>query len=225
MKKLLPLLPLITLVGCASMSSYQEARTLEAGKAQTGLAYTGYTDAFDRKGFQDSTGFNSPLVEWAARVGVWKNIDVGVKFTFIGAVAGDVKYQLMGADTPESPFQLSTGLKVAYANVLAPSYRDSADQKANLTDITVPVYATYEPVSWVGLTLAPQFTYRLSNNDNYYPAGAILGANADLRLGKSYGIMGEVGYHKHLSKDFSELNYGAMLYAPIELGDLVQMLF
>lgn len=229
MKKILPLLPLISLVGCASMSSYQEARVLEPGKAQTGLAYTGYTDDFKRRGFADSTGIQAPLIEWAARVGVWKNIDIGAKFTFIGAMSGDVKYQILGEDGVEgatSQFQLSSGLKVSYANLLRPSALDTiGDQKATVTDITIPVYATYEPLSWVGLTLAPQFSYRISDNDNYYPAGVIAGASADLRLGKRYGIMGEFGYHKHLSEDFSQMNYGAMFYAPIELGDLVQMFF
>jgi len=229
MKKILPLLPLISLVGCASMSSYQEARVLEPGKAQTGLAYTGYTDDYKRRGFADSTGIQAPLIEWAARVGVWKNIDIGAKFTFIGAMSGDVKYQILGEDGVEgatSQFQLSSGLKVSYANLLRPSALDTIDdQKATVTDITIPVYATYEPLSWVGLTLAPQFSYRISDNGYYYPEGPIAGANIGLRLGKTVGLRGEFGYHRNLDADYSMMNYGAVLYAPFDPSSLLSGLF
>jgi len=44
MKPLSALLPLCAFCGCASLSSYQEARVLEKGQGRIGISYTGYAD-------------------------------------------------------------------------------------------------------------------------------------------------------------------------------------
>ena len=221
MKFILPLLPLVALVGCASLSSYQEAKVLPTGQGQFSMGVTGYTDDLTRSGFLlDSTGHDFKLLEVGGRVGVWKNLDLGVKYTLIGAVNLDAKYQLLGTDTG-SVFQVSSGLKGGYANIEVTV--NGKKTEAPVYDLIVPVYASYTPTDWLALTLAPQFSYRISDNEFEYPAGPIAGANFDMRLGSSYGIIGEFGYHRHLDKDYALMNYGAMFYMPVNLETVVGM--
>ncbi len=48
MKRILALLPLTAFVGCASLSSYQEARVTEKGKAELFFGATGYQDDLEK---------------------------------------------------------------------------------------------------------------------------------------------------------------------------------
>lgn len=229
MKKFLPLLPMVAFVGCASLSSYQEARVLDKGKVQIFAGATGYQDDLKKMDFVTTNGVTTWdttkntskfMVELGARVGIWDGLDLGLKYSIPGAVNADLKYQLIGRDSA-SQFQLSTGLKGGYASLTVNDGQGGADEEIPVIDLIVPVYATYAPISWASLTLAPQFCYRISDNKNWYPGGSIVGGNLDLRLGKKSGIVGEVGYHRHLDKDYGLMNYGAVLYSPFELSDLI----
>lgn len=215
MNKLVSLLPLVGLVGCASLSSYQEAKVLPTGEGQLSIGVTGYTDDLNRSILGDtSTGHDFKLLELGGRVGVWNNLDLGFKYTLIGAATLDAKYQLLGRDSG-SAFQLSSGFKGGYANLEVTI--DSETVEVPVYDLIIPLYATYSPASWMSITLAPEFCYRISDNEFEYPAGPIAGGNVDLRLGKSSGLIAEFGYHKHLDKDYSLINYGAMVYMPFKL--------
>jgi len=230
MKKLLPLLPLVGLVGCASLSSYQEARVLEKGKMQVFLGATGYQDDLKKQTVKvgsnltatldSSKGLTAFMGEVGFRVGVWEGLDLGLKYSVPGALNADVKYQLLGRDSA-SQFQLSAGLKGGYASLNGENSKGETVNGIPVIDVIVPVYATYAPVSWASLTVAPQYTFRISDNEYWYPGGSIVGGNVDLRLGKKSGIIGEVGYHRHLDKEYGIMNYGAVLYSPFELSDLL----
>ena len=95
MKRLLLVLALLSLMGCASLSSYQEAKVVPTGEAQVFFGLTGYTDDLPRKMvFDTAKGQGFTLLEAGSRIGVFKNLDVGFKYTFIGAISLDAKYQL-----------------------------------------------------------------------------------------------------------------------------------
>lgn len=219
MKPLSALLPLCALCGCASLSSYQEARVLGEGQGLIAIAATPYLD--DRKvDAQDTSSGNSTvLIEVATRLGIWKDLDVGIKYSFPGAVSADAKYQLIGRDS-NSTFQFSGGLKGGYADVEVGS--GSNVQDFPVIDLIVPLYASWTPKTWVGLTVAPEFCYRISDN-SFYPSGPIAGANVDLRLGKKAGVLFEYGYHRHLTENYALQNYGIAAYAPFEFHSILSM--
>jgi len=223
MKAPFVLLPLFALCGCASLSSYQDARVLNQGEGRLGVAVTPYKDDLKPVIFQGSdTGHSYTLFELTGRMGVWDNLDVGVKYTFLGAASADAKYQILGRDS-NSIFQLSAGLKGGYASLESQSDSGKTTSDVPVIDLIVPVYVGWTPKSWVGLTLAPEFCYRISDND-FYPSGPIAGANVDLRLGKKAGVVVEYGYHRHLTKDYTLQNYGISAYAPFEFHSLLSMI-
>lgn len=234
MKRILALLPLTAFVGCASLSSYQEARVTEKGKAELFFGATGYQDDLEKvdvsftsanSGTIDTTdGLSSFMFEVGGRVGVWDNLDLGIKYSFPGSVALDAKYQLLGRDSG-SAFQLSAGLKGGYASLEGKDDEGEDVDGVPVIDLIVPVYATYSPTTWMAVTVAPQFCYRISDNGYYYPEGPIAGANIGLRLGKTVGLRGEFGYHRNLDADYSMMNYGAVLYAPFDPSSLLSGLF
>ncbi len=234
MKRILALLPLTAFVGCASLSSYQEARVTEKGKAELFFGATGYQDDLEKvdvsftsanSGTIDTTdGLSSFMFEVGGRVGVWDNLDLGIKYSFPGSVALDAKYQLLGRDSG-SAFQLSAGLKGGYASLEGKDDEGEEVDGIPVIDLMLPVYATYEATSWMSITAAPQFTFRISDNELWYPGGAIAGGNVSLRLGKSAGLIGEFGFHRHLAENYNMMNYGAVLYAPFDASDLLSGLF
>ena len=229
MKRILALLPLTAFVGCASLSSYQEARVLDKGKAEVFFGASGYKDDLEKVDFSftgansgkiDTTdGLSNVMLEIGGRIGVWDNLDLGVKYSVPGSIALDAKYQLLGRDSG-SMFQLSAGLKGGYASLDGKNSKGEDVDGVPVIDLIVPVYATITPTNWMALTVAPQFCYRISDNGYYYPEGPIAGANIGLRMGTTFGIRGEFGYHRNLDTDYSMMNYGAVFYAPFNPSSL-----
>lgn len=228
MKRILALLPLTAFVGCASLSSYQEARVLDKGKLRIAVGGTKSVDdletVIDTASGLKKSGLDALLLEASVRVGVWEGLDIGLKTSIPGAYAGDVKYQFVGRDSA-SKFQLSSGLKVGYASLKGEDAEGEEVDGIPVIDLMLPVYATYEATSWMSITAAPQFTFRISDNELWYPGGAIAGGNVSLRLGKSAGLIGEFGFHRHLAENYNMMNYGAVLYAPFDASDLLSGLF
>ncbi len=209
----------LSLMGCASLSSYQEAKVVPVGEGKAFLGVTGYQDDLRRDFDADTTkGQEFNLIELGARFGVYKNLDIGLKYTLIGAVNVDAKYQILGCDSG-SQFQLSSGLKGGYASLEGKVNGGNVD--IPVTDLILPVYATFAPFSWFGVTAAPEFCYRISDNKLEYPSGPIVGSNFDVHVGRKYGVIGEFGYHRHLTSSYGLMNYGVMIFAPIEFSGLL----
>lgn len=225
MKRILALLPLTAFVGCASLSSYQEARTLEKGQSKIFIGATGYQDDLKTVDVKDllkdsatEDGTSMFMLELGGRVGIMEGLDVGLRTSIPGGASIDAKYQFVGRDSLSS-FQMSSGLRGGYASVQV------NEQDIAVIDLIAPVYATYAPTDWMSVTLAPQFCYRISDNEYWFPSGAIVGGNVDLRLGSSIGLIGEFGYHRHLTEDYTMMNYGAALFAPFDASDLLSGIF
>jgi hypothetical protein len=221
--KLASTLALLGLGGCASLSSYQEARVLQKGEARIGIGGSYYNDDLKRTVFNDTgTGTTYPVINVSGRLGVWNNLEIGVLYAIPGAIDADLKYQLLGRDSA-SDWQLSTGLKGGYANLEVDDSSGNSKVEVPVVDLTVPVYLGWTPTPWMGLTVTPQFTYRISDNETFYPHGPIAGANVDMRLGKEFSLVGEFGYHRHLTKDYSLINYGAVFQFPVHLESVFKM--
>jgi hypothetical protein len=186
------------------------------------VAATPYSDDLKRVFLtaDTSSGNSYTLFELSGRMGVWDNLDVGVKYSFVGAASADVKYQILGRDST-SAFQFSTGFKGGYASLETKDDSGNTSSDVPVVDLIVPVYLGWTPKPWFGLTIAPEFCYRISSNKWEYPSGPIAGANVDLRLGKRTGVLFEYGYHRHLSKDYGLQNYGVSLYAPFEFHSIL----
>jgi hypothetical protein len=214
MRGWIALLAGLAMTGCSSLSSYQEAKVLDPGNAAVTFGITQFQDDLVRDQlFDSSAGHRHSLMEIGARAGVFPHIDLGFRYTIPGAAVFDAKYQFMGSDT-DAAIQMSGGLKIGYSDF-------QVGPDSNRTDIAVydwilPFYATYAPQSWLGFTLSPEAAYRHSENEFEYPSGFIIGGNADVRIGKSIGVLAEMGCHRNLDQEYNLINYGLSVYFPID---------
>ena len=209
----------LMMVGCASLSSYQDARTLEQGKASFFVGAGNFSQTYKEQDTDIENDINDaledwtmPLIEAGVRLGVYENLDFGLKYTLPGGINVDGKYQLVGGQ--EGMFGAASGLKFGYLN-----YKVNEAEYTTM-DFTVPVYLTVYPTTWAALTVTPDFTFRTETaTEGETETASIYGANTSLKLGTKYGVVAEYGIH--MSDDESIDAYqqvGLMFYSPLELG-------
>lgn len=198
--------------GCASLSSFQEARALEKGRWTASLPVE--LDDFEPHGSVDSEGGARLLSpQLGIRYGWGDGLDIGLRTTLLvfTGVSVDAKRQWIGRDSLSS-FQVSSGIKAAYAREPDLKGRDKLE-KYNAFDLIIPLYLGWTPSRMLGITLTPEFCYRFSTDDSHYSSGPILGANLDLRLGHRWGVVLESGSHRVLDHDIAYRNFGFSLFA------------
>jgi len=109
--------------GCASISTFQTARTLKPGKTQKGFAITAgnprISESWGAGVVQEFQVERSPILPWPEfwfRKGLSENLDWGIKTRgpFFGAIA-DLKYQFL---SDESPWQVAGSLGLGFSNRL-----------------------------------------------------------------------------------------------------------
>jgi len=137
------------------MTSMQTARTLKPGRGSGYVALGSEGVRFTKKA-DDSLGQDLqnaiekariPVLEGGYRYGVSSGFDMGVRLALVpGTIGIDGKYQFKGAD---GPFAMATGLGLDYASF--ESKGDLSTSSTTLTDISIPLYMSYElsPVSTV----------------------------------------------------------------------------
>lgn len=213
------ILPIVAgLSSCASLSSYQESRVLDAGKGRLTAIFNSQSSSLDDSLAIDVEDFQQ--LEFAGRLGLGHNADFGVKYTVIGGIQADGKYQFIGRDSG-SLFVLAAGLKGGYAE-----YETDSNETFSpaVIDITLPIYLGLYPTPWLSLNLIPDATYRISDFDYTAPGGLLLGGAANMRVGKRFGAIAEVGYHRLLEdSEFEQIHYGAGIYLPVDFEDITSM--
>jgi hypothetical protein len=188
----------VLMSNCASLSSFQDAKTLEKGKASVLVAVTKYTektsDANQDAGLLGLDKFWA--LDGALRLGVMDHLDAGLKYTLPGGIVVDGKYNFLGAD---KAFAISSGFKVGYMQLETSGSDSSKASKYTTLDFTVPVYASSYFTDWLCLTLTPDFTFRSQFGTDVESRNFMLaGANANFKLGKNKGVLVEGGYHMPL---------------------------
>ena len=228
MKSSLLILPLISLVGCASLSSYQEARVVAPGKAQMTLGMTGLSDGLVRpivtpENTEDTLdGISMYTAELMFRFGIVKGLDLGYKATFPFGQHLDLKYQIVGRES-DARFQLSLGAKAGISMFELAKPKLEEDKHTMVVDVGAPLYLTYLPTDWAAITLAPQYIHRIGDIPEV--EGELVGANIGVRLGDKTGVRGEFGMHRNLNNGYNLLNYGAVFYTPVDLWTALGFLF
>ena len=126
------------------------------------------------------------------RLGLFENFDAGVKVTAPAGYVFDGKYMLVGNHS--SPFVLSSGTKFGYMSIES----TSGDITSEFTtmEFTIPVYISYYPVESIGISVIPDYTFRINTpskggSETY----SLYGANTTLKIGKDWGLIAEYGYH------------------------------
>jgi hypothetical protein len=215
------------LSSCASLSSYQDARTVEAGKARVFIGGGTYTEAYPKQDseFAESIAtalenYKTPLIEAGLRVGVTEKIDLGLKYTLPGGAVFDGKYQLLGDSA--SSFVVSTGAKFGYLSIKQTTTIGGNEVESEWTtlDATLPIYLSYYPVDWFAITVNPNYTFRSAFAPDVETATSnIYGANTSVKLGKNWGLIVEYGYHMTDAEGVDAYQqFGGVLFWPIDFG-------
>lgn len=194
-----------TAAGCLNAATMQTAHTLD--KAQNEFVLSGgyftvpeINEAVDEltEGGLDSVGI--PIGEFMYRRGIVDNFDMGVKLTIIGTLALDAKYQFVDTER----LAVSAGLGAGTVKVTTTS--EGVETSVRYTDILFPVYTSFDPTSWMTLSVVPKYNLRLFGADGS-GFGHMAGSSFNLRLGKRSAAILEATYLKNLSAEGDIIQY------------------
>lgn len=177
--KLMTLLSMLATSACVSMSSLQTARTLDEGQSQQTVGGGVYNSKETIGTIEYET--NLPYIEYSYRRGFKKDLDAGLKLTFVGAYAADIKYQLIDGDA----WAISTGLGVGYM-----SYKISSggqDSTVKFLDFMLPLYVSYDFSKSFSVYMTPKYIHRSISGDAS-GTDSITGAAIGTKIGEKSGV-------------------------------------
>ena len=203
----LTLAPLLFFTGCASVSSFQTARTIKSGTSRFVIG-GGYYASTLKNSVGEKIGF--PMLEGLYRYGLDKNLDLGFKYTVPGQIGGDIKWQLMDGEN----FAFATGLGGSYLSFANPSTTSATSETNsrftfNFIELSVPVYLSYDLSKAFSVYLTPRYVTRFAtqgSNQNF------IGSNLGLRVGKTSGVFLELSYLKGLAGLADQIQGGIGFY-------------
>jgi hypothetical protein len=146
--------------GCASISTFQSARTLKQGETQKGVGVTlgnpWISESWGERGVQELRVDKSPVLPWLEfwlRKGLSQNLDWGIKTwgPFFGAIA-DLKYQFL---SDESPWQLAGSLGLGFSFRL-----ESLEEGVSFFDLYLPFYISRDLGKSCTFYISPKYIHR-----------------------------------------------------------------
>jgi hypothetical protein len=187
--------------GCASNSNFLSAKPAEKGKIQlyTGLSSISIADTSSII----PSGF---LFEVGADAGLTERFSLGFKYSFLTSGALNAKYTFIQTDSAKGFFS-AIGLRGGYTAF--PSV-DSADAN-NRVEIAVPLYTSFYPTPWLGISVIPTYSLRFFTNEGSALRN-LAGANVNLALGKKLGVVVEGSYFWNFGFDYQEVQVGACFF-------------
>ena len=212
MKKVLPRVTLILfifLTGCASTTSFQTARSLEPGKRRlmiglgyyTGSALSKPVVAPPSNPLVEEQTIETPMIEVHYRRGLFKDFEMGFRYTIPGQIYSDIKYQLFTGDRSI----LSVGLGAGYSGVAL----NQVDKR--FTDLVIPLYGSTDVRPTITVYAVPKLFLRWVAGHNADPL-KILGVSTGVRLGGASGVFLEITYMRDVNSAFTSLQMATALY-------------
>ena len=189
---------------CVSMSSMQTARTTP--KDDYGFGFGAGTVNSDLGLGVDTVHISFPFMEAYGRYGITDKLDIGMKFTFIGTIAADVKYQVIG--DRNTVFAGSVGGGFGFMSIF------SGDSKSKIFDLILPAYFSIHPAKVFSLYFNPKYIYRINNytvnSDKGISNSSWYGTTGGIRFGKKTALFLEYSFFKNsdISKPFSQVTCG-----------------
>ncbi len=140
----------LSVTGCASLSTYQSAKVLPPDEIQVGGALTGtgisLIDDEENEYYED---INFVLPELFVRASLGRDVDAGIKLYPLAGVA-DVKYRFIRGDG----FAMAADLGVGYTSL------SLLDESTTLLDLYPTLLLTFDLSEKTDLTLAPKVITR-----------------------------------------------------------------
>ncbi len=198
------------LAGCASNSSFRNARPVGKGNADAFIGVSHIT-VFDED-------FEIPGIffEVGASAGITDAFDAIVKYTFPSTGSIEGKLTLVGARNDRG-FFMAPGFRGGYTSFPTFNSGDDNDEESNdRVELAVPLYLTFSPVPKISFTVAPAYAGRFFTKGKGY--SNLVGGNVNIKLGDRFGVVLEGSYFRNLRWDFDEVQGGiAFMFAIADL--------
>jgi hypothetical protein len=242
-------------IGCISMSSLQTAEVLPVGEGTIEAGAGFYTSPSINKAIEDankesaststtqtgtedeSKGISIPYFEFGYRRGLAEGFEMGIRYTFPGALTLDGKYSLLNRED----IDVAIGLGVGYQSYEATSSTDSSTQntgggtsttsakketksKFTMMDVTIPIYTSYRFTENFALYASPKMIMRNASSSTTTDGKTEKSSGQSKMAGFTVGTMIggvtgakalalEITYVKDTASDFDVMQFGgAMLY-------------
>ncbi|MBK8701611.1 MAG: hypothetical protein IPN29_19490 [Saprospiraceae bacterium] len=190
---LFALAAMIFLTGCASLTGFQDGRTLGEQKVELGISLNvsqspDFIDGED----DDDGGLDDILVfpnfELTGKYGVTEKFDLGLRLNTNLNFSINGKYQLFGDQT--SPAALAIGTEVGTFGIFY-----------SLWNIQFPLYFSIHPEENFSWYLSPRYIFQFAGG-NLGSSSNYLGGNTGLLFGSKHKIGIDLGYYRFNGGNF-----------------------
>lgn len=220
---------IVQLMSCSSTTRFDTAKPLGAKQAQAFASFVGGN--LDSSAVGQSTMGEQYFGELGFRFGLTDNFQVGLKYSLPYGGGLESKYAWLG-QPQESKFSIANGFNLQFTNF------ELGDIKGKNLDFGFPVYLTFQPWSWVSLTVAPEYIgrYEIERNFTFDTVDLdprrkmqfqdLWGGTSNLRLGTAEtSLMGEFGWRYNAQLQRQEVHYGFAIVESKNPLDLLRSLF
>jgi hypothetical protein len=176
--------------GCASLTGFQDGRTLGQDNGELGVSLNfSQSPDFDdwEEEFDDSVNVDIPQLffpsfEFSGRYGVADKVDIGVRLNTNLNLGVSGKFQVVG--DKESQFAMSLGAEVGTFGLVS-----------GLWNVQIPVFLSVHPSERFTWYLTPRYIYQFTSYAGADNGLSYVGANTGLMFGNrnKFGI--DVGYY------------------------------
>jgi hypothetical protein len=185
--------------GCASNSNFLSGKPIEKGKVDmyAAISNIGFTqDTLLGDADIAPTGF---FFELGADAGITEKFSAGFKYTFPTAGSINGKYTLIGAGK-ETGFFGAGGLRGGYT-----AFPTTDSTENNRIEYAVPIFLSYYPSDFFGITLTPTYGGRYFTEGEYTN---LAGGNVNLMIGRRFGAVFDFGFYRNFRYNWNELQGG-----------------
>lgn len=195
---------------CASVSSYQTARTIPAGTFRI-FAAAGYgvnpEQQVSQVGGATVREVRLPVFEGGIRLGIADAWDLGLKATLPGTGTLDFKHEIFRGDH----WGLGVGFGGAYVAVTASNVSEESQLSAHVVDLIAPLYIDYEFDPLWAVYANPKYVHRLYVKSSV-PSQGFAGGALGVKWGNRFGLYVEGAYLRDLTNRSNLLQGGVALF-------------
>ncbi|NUN99636.1 MAG: hypothetical protein HUU01_03360 [Saprospiraceae bacterium] len=190
--------------GCASLTGFQDGRTLGKDSGELGVSlnfsqspdFNDWEDEVDDSVNVDIPELFFPSFEFSGRYGVADKVDIGVRLNTNLNLGVSGKFQVVG--DRESSFAMSLGAEVGTFGLVS-----------GLWNVQIPVFLSVHPSERFAWYLTPRYIYQFTSYTGAENGLSYLGGNTGIMFGGRNKFGFDIGYYS-LSVDEGEGNLGLL---------------
>lgn len=176
------------LAGCASLTSFQDGRTLGTGNGEFSGSLNLASSPDFNKWQNDSVTIEVPTLSFVSleaggRYGVSEKVDLTLRMNTNLNIGIGAKFQVIG--DRQSPFAMALGAEVGSFGIIL-----------GLLNVQIPVYLSVHPSESFGWYLTPRYIRQFSTFAGVENGLSYLGGNTGLLFGKRHKFGLDLGYYR-----------------------------